>query len=428
MLRSSKRHWGLGVIMVSFRRLGMLVLFIGVVGVQEAPVSRAAEPIAVEEPEPPIDDARLALADQLVPLQTELRASFPKQFGGLWIDDKGVPHVAIVGAAPGIVEAAAAAHLEPAAVIEQVRFSESMLDTAMDNVARAVESEATNGVDLEGVDLALISLSLQDNRILFSHRNASPAALAKLAERFGPIAGFRETNERFTNVACTGRTNCGGPVRAGIQLYRNNGTATGRSTACMSAFVIKDLVMPPRYSILSAGHCDTQSFPYRYHPTTTYLGNTAGINAVYANGADVMRIPIPASQASNKLYITSTVSRSVTSSATTTNEVIGSQVCSSKLSGNDCGTLLSKNVCSDGGAICGLRLASSQYACGGDSGSPVYQTTGTSTARALGIMQGASTGTYTCPNGDKVGSSSVYSHINLAVPALGRFLVVTSAP
>jgi hypothetical protein len=147
-----------------------------------------------------------------------------------------------------------------------------------------------------------------------------------------------------------------------------------------------------------------------------------------SSGVDVMRFPIAKSQASNLLYVTSSVMRTVTS--TESNEVLGEQVCSSKLSGVDCGTLQSTNVCGDGGAICSLRLASNQYACGGDSGSPVYMPTSTTTARAQGIIQGKSNGTFTCPNSstDKMGSSSVYTYIVNDLVWMGRFSVATSTP
>lgn len=151
---------------------------------------------------------------------------------------------------------------------------------------------------------------------------------------------------------------------------------------------------------------------------------------VYYFGADVMRFTLSSAQASNLLYVSSSFMRSVTSSEGYDADIIGQQVCSSKLSGVDCGTLQSKNVCSDGGAICGLRLASNQYACSGDSGSPVYMPTGSTTAKALGIIQGKSSGNYTCPNfsTDRMGSSSVYSQISVDLAAMGRFTVVTSAP
>ena len=346
-------------------------------------------------------------------------------FGGLWIDEAGSPHIAIAGHKQGILDAIEASRIDPTPIIEYVQFSEATLNVTMAEVVAAVEKEGDLNVD--DVDVTSIVLSIPDNAIVFNHSEGADAKVERLRSRFGAAATFSDSATEFLAVACTGRTNCGSPVRAGIQLYRNNSTPTGRSTACMSAFVIKDLVLPPRYSILSAGHCYNATYTSRYHPTSTYLGSTAGIPPVYTFGSDAMRIPIPASQASNLLYISSASSRSVTSSQTS-GEVIGSQVCSSKLSGNDCGSLLSTNVCSDNGAICGLRLASNQFACGGDSGSPVYKPVGSTAAQALGIMQGKSTGTTPCPDGTTSGNQSVYTQIANGVASLGRFVVVTSAP
>ncbi len=385
--------------------------------VRPAPVESRAE-----------DAERARLVDQLAPLQAELREAFREQFGGLWIDDDGTPHIATVGFAPKLLAAVTVADLQSQTKFETVKFSEYELQAVMEAVTLAIEADPSHGIDLEGADLGLIALSVQENAVIFNYRLATDPQRERISNRFGPAVTFTPTTQTFSNAACTARTNCGGPVRAGIQLYRNNSSPVGRSTACMSAFVIKDLVLPPNYSITSAGHCYNSSYHSRYHPTSTYLGSTAGIGSVYATGADVMRIPIPASQASNLMYLTSTASRSVTSSASLSGEVIGMQVCSSKLSGNSCGVLLSSNVCSDGGQICGLRHASGQYACSGDSGSPVYQPIASTTVRALGIIQGSSSGTYHCANGDVVGSSSVFSHIANAIPALGRYLVVTATP
>ncbi len=112
----------------------------------------------------------------------------------------------------------------------------------------------------------------------------------------------------------------------------------------------------------------------------------------------------------------------VTAIQSTQNEVTGQPICSSRLSGVGCGTLQSTNVCMVGG-ICGQRLASGQYACGGDSGSPVYQTTSSTTARAVGIIAAGTSGSSPCPNGDPSGSSSLYTHVQLAANAAGATLI-----
>lgn len=304
--------------------------------------------------------------------------------------------------------------LPTAAVLHLAAHSERELNAVMDAISAAVDDRREHGdgnLDLEGASISSIELSIQSNAIVFHDTASTATQRATIARDFGPAVVFDHSQTDFSDVACTGRTNCGSPIRAGLQLYKWNYNGGYPVTACMSAFVIKDLVLPPHYFGTSAGHCFDANSQGRYHPSGTYLGAGSSAMKVYGNGADVMRFTISAAQASNLLYISSTTMRSVTS--TDDNEVIGEQVCSSKLSGVDCGYLLSRNVCSDGGAICGLRHASYQYACSGDSGSPVYMPTGATTARAQGIIQGKSSGTLTCPNSssDHMGSSSVYSWI-----------------
>ena len=149
--------------------------------------------------------------------------------------------------------------------------------------------------------------------------------------------------------------------------------------------------------------------------------------AVSGRDLDVMRFPNFDRHASNKLYVTSSLIRPVIASEFTSNEVVGEGVCSSKLSGVSCGTLRSTNVCTSYN-VCAQRLASGQFACGGDSGSPVYYVIGSGpSARALGVLVAGTAGTNTCPDGSKSGSDSVYTHIEDAGAALHLF-VATSTP
>ncbi len=184
--------------------------------------------------------------------------------------------------------------------------------------------------------------------------------------------------------------------------------------------------LPIIYYATSAGHC--WNSPYnRYNPSTHFLSNVQNQPHLYQSGTDVMWIQETATDASNWIYYATTSVRVVQSVESLSGEVFGESVCSSKMSGNDCGTLNSKNGCSSG--ICRLRYATGQYACPGDSGSPVYQVSSGSNVKALGWISGSSTGTYPCPNSSEhVGSGSFYAATGEAQIAAPFAVVLTTNP
>lgn len=321
-------------------------------------------------------------------------------FGGLWVDDIGDPHIALVGNAPELRKHALAAGLSRTPVFHDVKHSEADLERSMAVIARTIEADA----DSLGIEFNWVGVSIPDNAIVVNHRSGSAADKRQIRERFGHSVVFEASNQRLAKVACT-RQNCSNPLKAGLQLYKNSS-----STACMSAFV---MYYASTYWIASAGHCFDGSTNLRYHPAGTSIGTTFTSFHQVATPIDAMLISIPASKASNKLFVTSTLIRSVTSMEATLEEVIGQSVCSSRLSGVSCGQLLNTNVCTEYG-VCDQRYASNQYACGGDSGSPVYRLTG-STAKAMGIIVAGTVST-TCGS---QGSNSVYTHIHLVVMASG---------
>ncbi len=377
------------------------LLFSTVLGAQ------AASPDPIGAPAAPPDQtnpSRAALVDQLIPLQAALRTKNPEAFGGLWVDDDGVPHVAVVGNASDVRELVLAASLSPAPVLHTARFSERFLNETMDKVKQAINSDP----DLVDLDMSWIGPSLPRNAIVVHYVSGTASQLAGIRERFGPAVAFEETTLRMEPVACT-RTNCPNPLKAGLQLYK-----ASNLTACMSSFV---MYSGTSYWLMSAGHCFDSGWNYRYHPAGTSIGTTWPWFHQVQTPVDAMLISISSSQAGNNLFVTSSLIRSVTSSEATQQEVVGETVCSSKLSGVSCGYLQEIGVCTSYG-VCDQRLASGQYACGGDSGSPVYMTTGSTTAKAVGIIV-AGTGSTTC---GYQGSQSVYTHIQLVSMVSGTYV------
>jgi len=256
------------------------------------------------------------------------------------------------------------------AIFEHVRFSERALNQVMERVEESVQNSIAGdgSMIIAGVEVEMVFSSIQDNVVHFKILSGSDSDKAALAAQFGPAADFGPTTERVHPVACTGRTNCGNPVRGGTQLY-----ADGGAKACTSGLGMRTVALPLTYYVTSAGHCWGQPaggpLYKRYHPSSHYLSNTQTQPHLYQSGTDVMWIQVATADATNWIYYSTTSVRVVTSEESISGEVLGEQVCSSKMSGNDCGTLSSLNVCSSG--ICSLRLATAQSACPGDSGSAV---------------------------------------------------------
>ena len=387
-------------------------------------VSLVPDPSDVDQD--PAAIARTRLADELGPIQAQLRVQAPDAFGGLWIDDLGEPHVAIAGNDPAL-ETTVSATLSRPAVFEHVRFSERELNQVMEQVEGLVQHSVlgAGSMILGGVEVEMVYISIPDNVVRVKVLSGSAADRAALAAQLGPGVDLEPTTERVYSAACTGRTNCGNPVRGGTQLY-----ADGGAKACTSGLGMRTVSLPLTYYVTSAGHCWGQPpggpLHRRYHPSSHYLSNTQTQPHLYQSGTDVMWIQVATTDATNWIYYSTTSVRVVTSDESLSGEVLGEQVCSSKMSGNDCGTLSSLNVCSSG--ICHLRLATAQYACPGDSGSAVYQVTSGSNVKGLGWMSGMTSGTYPCPNGDHAGSSSIYSATGEVAIAAPWATVLTTNP
>ena len=109
---------------------------------------------------------------------------------------------------------------------------------------------------------------------------------------------------------------------------------------------------------------------------------------------------------SNKLYLSPgnivSITRIEQLAGSVDVEMVGEPVCVSKGSatGNTCGTLLHNNV--DINGLIEQRMADNMWVCGGDSGSPVYNST-----KAIGVIHSSSISGI-C---GQQGSNSFYSHI-----------------
>lgn len=253
--------------------------------------------------------------------------------------------------------------------VKSVQYSEADLRAIHDRVSASAHKA---GWSLAGVPLGSIEDDVINNTVVVNAVRASAIQLASIEERFGPGISARSVDEAPFQAACV-RTNCPNPLKAGLNLYQAG------TSACMSSFVFRSTSTPYVYWLSTAGHCSTIG-ANRQHPTGASIGYIQFKKS--SDQVDAALIAISSSQASNKMYgntgIFTITSREVASSA-----VIGQFVCSSRNSGQTCGSLTTKNA--NLGYVDGQFGATGQYARGGDSGSPVYYG-----SKAMGIMAAAS--------------------------------------
>ena len=342
--------------------------------------------------------AREALVEQLIPVQALLRSMYPQDFGGLWIDQSGMPHVAFVGPAAAARHLVLQAGLVPAAQAHTVLRSEASLRAIMDRLAAQVSQVDDDAFQLFGVGFSSAYADIPANVVRVDVVSGSDSELAAIAQSLGDGVAIQRVAQPARLASCT-RSNCGSPMKAGLNLYTSAGVKN-----CTGAFVMR--AGTSSYYVSMAGHCFKTGIYSYYHPVGTYIG-TIGNPPTYrstSGNVDAMLVSISQSQASNIILLRDDVTDTITSKENPANEVIGELVCSSKPSSTMCGHLLS--VIGQVGNATEQRIADNQLACGGDSGSPVYYG-----HKAMGIITGSSGGSYLCPGGDFVGGNSFYTHI-----------------
>lgn len=342
--------------------------------------------------------AREDLAESLRPLQADLRAKSAAEFAGMWIDDSGTPQVRVVGDSAAIDASIARANVGASMVVRKVRFSEVALNEAIDRLRGEYVYLADGTLTLGGLDLGMVYVDLSRNAVVIAALSGSPAEWTRLVERYGPEYLVERGTGKTLPAACTGRGNCGAPMKAGLWMYFISG-----ERACTTAF--QAFAGTSNY-ILTAGHCHANSNT-RYHPIGTKIGAQQAY--AYTGRADAMSIYLSsASSVSNKLYLTPSniisITRAEQIAGSVNAEVVGQPVCVSKSSApaNPCGYLQHNNV-DLGGGLYMQRMASNFWVCGGDSGAPVFYG-----SKAVGIISQGSGNVEQC---GQQGSNSFYSHI-----------------
>jgi hypothetical protein len=256
---------------------------------------------------------------------------------------------------------------------EEVDFDETDLQKAADYIL--LHRPLLDGVSVHAVDVDLANQHVIV-RVNDDDTEQPSAVAAAITSELGGISVKFEQGLAEVDAACSSRTNCHSPHRAGIQINRGSGTGP----RCTMGFHI---TYGGDRQFLSAGHCSYGSRSnYWYHPGSGYIG-VVRENLMYAED-DLMRVSMSNSQASSTIYAQSgsvtgwdsplqgaTVRASLGASTATRSGIV--QYAYTTWWSNTC------NCQMRGGRATGLDPIA------GDSGSPVYEVAGTALT-AIGIV------------------------------------------
>ena len=202
---------------------------------------------------------------------------------------------------------------------------------------------------------------------------ADESVLGKVAEAIATLTSvpFEITVEPISEpLACSSRSICYDPHRAGIEV--NGGPAN--STLGFGLSHDGDR----QYAV--TGHHIASSYTHYIF----VLGSTAESEFV-VNGIDVRAVYAPDSQVSDDVYVTSTFTRDVIGSKYPS---MGLAVCKSGVAtGVTCGAIVDDLLTYTTQGVSGLTGATANFSVAiGDSGAPVYQISGSSSAWAVGMV------------------------------------------
>jgi hypothetical protein len=236
-----------------------------------------------------------------------------------------------------------------------------------------------------GMPLATVREDLNTNSVVVSVVGDTSTVAALNASVSDPIVTFESVAAPSTPTACT-QTNCGNPMKAGLQLFNSSG-----AQSCMSNFTWRSKSTPYSYYLGAAGHCYTSVGIAVYHPAGTRIGNVTFTTAGSPNGwPDASLINIAAANAGPQILNDRLQVYNITSREAIANAVNGEGVCSSKKSGYTCGHLTSRSI----DTCCSQDefQADGQNMTGGDSGAPFHYG-----SKAQGIASANNCpGTYAC--------------------------------
>ncbi len=255
--------------------------------------------------------------------------------------------------------------------VEIVPYTENQLRAAL----KAVWEEWKK---VGGPELYAVAVDTPANAVRVEVDAVNLDTAQELVAEVGPRVGvplFAVPGVQAIETACTNRSNCSSPMKAGILIKQG----TSSIAICTMGFhVIKD----GDTQFLTAGHCGyTLSSNSWYHDGYGTVG-VEQATRYYNGGSDIMRVQMSDTQGSASLY------SSAYPVSAAQHPYTGMTVCADLGNSNvwSCGSV-SASYISWTGAACNCTIYGGDTtisAAGGDSGSPIVS--GTITNNAVGIM------------------------------------------
>jgi hypothetical protein len=321
-------------------------------------------------------------------------------FAGFFFDHSNGGRPTVLATDPWAAKAAIEQEIErdvaDNVTVRRAEYSWTELTDLVDQIAGAQPGPEFNSLDRS--EVLSVGVRVADNAVEVSvaTEDAAESVFAAIG-RTTTVPLEVVVTEAPSDDVCTSRWNCYSPLKAGVGITGNTG---GSSTL---GFGIKN---PSDEQYLVSGHNLGTSFT---HPPLS-VGSVYE-SLYYDYGFDAKAITASDSQVSNKLYVSSTYTRSVVGYR---NASSGLYVCMSGLSsGVRCGNVTDTYeiwVSNTTGYHMQGAVAN-YYAASGDSGGPVYQYLSNNRAYAVGLHAHSS------------GSNRYFAKIGDVLAHLGASLV-----
>jgi hypothetical protein len=292
----------------------------------------------------------------------------PALFAGAWIDDtaEGRVHIALVN--PTTAQASAAVAGFPAGYpvdVSAAAFSEAQLEAWLDALPN---SAAINHAAVDE----------QNNRLAIAAFPGSGAAVTALVAPLFPAGSYQVTEDADLpdDTSCTGRNNCGHPLRGGVEIVPDD----QNDDSCSLGFIA--LGPEGHHFALTAGHCAPTGHTYSVNsPDEIILRQIGGVEHRQYSGpldAEVIKVQTPWDDDSAGWLFQTTSQKKVPVIASIGIKGIhqGMLLCRGGYhTGQICGTVRDRRarITRRNGAVFTRQLVVNGCALRGDSGGPVYQ-------------------------------------------------------
>lgn len=347
----------------------------------------------------------------IAPFLDAIAADLGARYGGAWADDDAHPtlHIGVVGYDAGdVARVSAALQANPVNyyeryVIDPVIYSYATLSSLYDQIAATFAAE----VDPNLYPTLSVSLMPTLNKVEVEAGNSVTIDIARelvsgLIETVGLNAVTFVESPTSAGQAASGRWNYP-PYYGGLRIKDRSYAAPDY---CSSGFVMRSSYTGPNWVGLTAGHCTTNNTWIDGGPNYNATVGVSTFNNFRpydtgATNADSVFIGLTSqADATNILYVNSTLNRAVTSSLSDHDFFIGAKVCKTAArTGVTCGRVTREKTSevisyTDPNGHprekWNMNIVGSDMDCGrGDSGGPVYRPTSNSVpykAAAAGIV------------------------------------------